>query len=115
MQWLVDKVIPAMHSHRELHKLFAELRCAQPPMYRDYRIVYLTVHDNMLCRMYREMDLPGMELVIQSMKEHQQTQIVKAQQIILASLIVGIILISLYLAYLKLQQPRHSVRPLYFG
>uniref|UniRef100_A0A182SA49 LRRCT domain-containing protein n=1 Tax=Anopheles maculatus TaxID=74869 RepID=A0A182SA49_9DIPT len=58
MQWLVNKVIPAMHSHPELHKLFPELRCAKPPMYKDYLVVHLTVHDNLLCREYREMDLP---------------------------------------------------------
>ncbi|XP_050072365.1 leucine-rich repeat neuronal protein 1-like, partial [Anopheles maculipalpis] len=115
MQWLVDKVIPVMHSHRELHKLFPELRCAQPPMYKDYLVVHLTVHDNLLCRKYREMDLPGMELVVQSMRDHRQMQVVRAQKMILVCLIVGIILMSLYLAYLKLEQPRHRVRPLYFG
>ncbi|XP_035907216.1 leucine-rich repeat neuronal protein 1-like [Anopheles stephensi] len=115
MQWLVDKVIPAMHSHRELHKLFPELRCAQPAMYKDYLVAYLTVHDNLLCLKYREMNLPGMELVVQSMKEQRQMQIVRAQKIILACLIVGIIFMSLCLAYVKLQQPRHIVRPLYYS
>uniref|UniRef100_A0A182WGK9 LRRCT domain-containing protein n=1 Tax=Anopheles minimus TaxID=112268 RepID=A0A182WGK9_9DIPT len=114
MQWLVDRVIPAMHSQRELHKLFPKLRCAQPAIYKDYLIVHLTVHDNLMCRKYREMDLPGMETVLQSMKEHRQAQVVRAQKMILAFLIVGIIFMSCYLAYLKLNNPRHRVRPLYY-
>uniref|UniRef100_A0A182MPE7 LRRCT domain-containing protein n=1 Tax=Anopheles culicifacies TaxID=139723 RepID=A0A182MPE7_9DIPT len=92
MQWLVDRVIPAMHSKRELHKLFPNLRCAQPAIYKDHLIVHLTVHDNLMCRKYQEMDLPGMETVVQLMKEHRQMQFVRAQQIILAALICGIIL-----------------------
>ncbi|XP_040161510.1 leucine-rich repeat neuronal protein 2-like [Anopheles arabiensis] len=114
MQWFVSKVIPAMHSNRELHKLFPKLRCAEPPMYKDYLLVYLTVHDNLLCRKYREMDLPGMEQVVQLMRDHRQMQMVRAQKIILACLIVGIIAMSLYLAYLKLNRPRYRVRPIYY-
>ncbi|XP_049278369.1 leucine-rich repeat neuronal protein 1-like [Anopheles funestus] len=114
MQWLVDRVIPAMHARRELHKLFPKLRCAQPPMYKDYLIVHLTLHENLLCRKYREMDLPGMETVVQSMKEHRQMQVVRAQKIILVFLIIGIVALSCYLAYLKLTIPRHTVRPLYY-
>ncbi|XP_053661743.1 leucine-rich repeat-containing protein 15-like [Anopheles marshallii] len=114
MQWLADRVIPAMHSRPELHKLFPMLRCAQPPMYQNYLIVHLTVHDNLMCRKYREMDLPGMETVVQAMKEHRQMQVVWAQKIILSCLIVGIILMGCYLAYLKHKYPRHRIRPLYY-
>uniref|UniRef100_A0A182PUI3 LRRCT domain-containing protein n=1 Tax=Anopheles epiroticus TaxID=199890 RepID=A0A182PUI3_9DIPT len=114
MQWFVGKVIPLMHSRPELHSLFPQLVCAQPPMYRGYLLVYLTVHDNLLCRKYVEMDLPGMEQVVQSMREHRQMQLIRAQKIILACLIVGIVALSSYLAYLKCNKPRYRVRPIYY-
>uniref|UniRef100_A0A182NBT1 LRRCT domain-containing protein n=1 Tax=Anopheles dirus TaxID=7168 RepID=A0A182NBT1_9DIPT len=114
MQWLVDDVIPAWHAHRALHHLFEKLRCARPPAYRDYLLVYLTVHDNLLCRQYREMNLPGMEHVAQLMKEQRELETTRMQKMILTGLIVAIIITSAYLVYLKCRTPRYNVRPLYF-
>uniref|UniRef100_A0A182QP22 LRRCT domain-containing protein n=1 Tax=Anopheles farauti TaxID=69004 RepID=A0A182QP22_9DIPT len=114
MQWLLDDVIPAMHTHRELHHLFENLRCARPPAFREQPLAFLTVHDNMLCRQYREMDLPGMEYVAQLMKDQHDLETIRIQQMILAGLIVAIIITGAYLAHLKCSQPKYTVRPLYY-
>ncbi|XP_058056759.1 insulin-like growth factor-binding protein complex acid labile subunit [Anopheles bellator] len=106
MQWMLDRLIPEMKRHRELHHLFTRLRCVRPTIFHDQLLVHLTAYNNVLCRSTRE--LIGMEHVITMADESEKWIVI--QKIILAVLVVCIVIVACYLIYLK-RKPRYTVVP----
>ncbi|ETN66365.1 hypothetical protein AND_001850 [Anopheles darlingi] len=106
LQWMLDRLIPEMKRNRELHNLFPHLRCARPAIFQGQLLVHLTAYDNALCKSTRE--LIGMEHVITVADSSEYWLAV--QKTILAVLIVCIVIVACYLAYLK-RKPRYTVIP----